>query len=235
MHDPIGIPACFSSSDHPDEPTSVPFTSWSIRFGSRTGWLRALQVQSRAETLEKTRLKAFRHRRYNCRCGLRPQGSQVRRIDLAAIGLLPRHCLRRRGHFTLGRSKKNAYRKTGCRPSLIEPILISRREHIFGKRKFTTRVMFNDKETFHNVSVECNSDGIDPVLEIRVNRKLAVEVKHLQWKFRGNESLNVGKMDCKFSGMFMIGSLVRVRDMAFSYLARFHRHHCRIRNSTLHQ
>ncbi|GMJ13234.1 hypothetical protein like AT4G12690 [Hibiscus trionum] len=93
----------------------------------------------------------------------------------------------------LGDQKKDAYRKTGCRPSLIEPMLISRREHIFGKRKFTTRVKFNEKGTFHDVAVECSSDGIDPVLEIRINGKLAVQVKHLQWKFRGNESINVGK------------------------------------------
>ncbi|KAE8719603.1 putative GDSL-like Lipase/Acylhydrolase superfamily protein [Hibiscus syriacus] len=93
----------------------------------------------------------------------------------------------------LGDQKKNAYRKSGCRPSLIDPILISRREHIFGKRKFTTRVKFSDKGAFHDISVECNSDGINPVLEIRVDRVLAVQVKHLQWKFRGNESINVGK------------------------------------------
>ncbi|KAE8730186.1 putative GDSL-like Lipase/Acylhydrolase superfamily protein [Hibiscus syriacus] len=92
----------------------------------------------------------------------------------------------------LGDQKKDAYRKTGCRPSLSDPILISRREHIFGKRKFT-RVKFSDKGTVQDISVECNSDGIDPVLEIRVDGKLAVHVKHLQWKFRGNESINVGK------------------------------------------
>ncbi|OMO81641.1 hypothetical protein COLO4_23465 [Corchorus olitorius] len=97
----------------------------------------------------------------------------------------------------LGDQKKDAYRKTGCRPSLIEPILVSRREHVFGKKKFSTRVKFNDKGTFHDISVECNnsinSDGFDPVLDIRVDGKLAIQIKHLQWKFRGNESINVGK------------------------------------------
>ncbi|XVF85067.1 hypothetical protein PTKIN_Ptkin17bG0088600 [Pterospermum kingtungense] len=103
----------------------------------------------------------------------------------------------------LGDQKKDAYRKTGCRPSLIEPILVSRREHVFGKKKFSTRVKFNDKGNFHDISVECNnctttssnnsSDGFDPVLEISVDGKLAIRIKHLQWKFRGNESINVGK------------------------------------------
>ncbi|XP_022724996.1 uncharacterized protein LOC111281525 [Durio zibethinus] len=101
----------------------------------------------------------------------------------------------------LGDQKKDAYRKTGCRPSLKEPMLVSRREHIFGRRKFATRVKFNDKGAFHDISVECNnsnssnssSDGFDPVLEIRVDGKLAIQINYLQWKFRGNESINVGK------------------------------------------
>ncbi|XVF43893.1 hypothetical protein PTKIN_Ptkin02bG0077500 [Pterospermum kingtungense] len=98
----------------------------------------------------------------------------------------------------VGDQKKDAYRKTGCRPSLVEPMLVSRREHIFGKRKFCTRVKFNDKGSFHDISVKSNdsiscSDGFDPVLEIRVDGKVAIQIKHLQWKFRGNESINVGK------------------------------------------
>lgn len=34
----------------------------------------------------------------------------------------------------VGDLKKDAYRKTGCRPALIDPILVSKKEHIFGKR-----------------------------------------------------------------------------------------------------
>lgn len=107
----------------------------------------------------------------------------------------------------LGDLKKDAFRKTGCRPSLIEPILVYRKEHIFGKRKFGTRVKFHEKGPIHNISVEgiCNMihgdhvtsdnnfDGLDPRLEIRVDGKLVVHVKHLQWKFRGNESITVSK------------------------------------------
>ncbi|KAB2090793.1 hypothetical protein ES319_A03G145900v1 [Gossypium barbadense] len=46
---------------------------------------------------------------------------------------------------------KDAYRKTGCRPSLIEPMLVFRREHIFGNKKFTMRVKFNEKGAFHDI------------------------------------------------------------------------------------
>ncbi|KAI3521023.1 hypothetical protein L1887_10481 [Cichorium endivia] len=40
--------------------------------------------------------------------------------------------------LVLSDMRKDAYRKTGCRPGLIDPILVSRREHIFGKKKFQT-------------------------------------------------------------------------------------------------
>ncbi|GLT74595.1 hypothetical protein SLA2020_463830 [Shorea laevis] len=96
--------------------------------------------------------------------------------------------------LVLGDSKKDAYRKTGCRPSLIDPILVSRREHVFGKKKFSTKVRLDEKGNFHGISIECNnSDGFDPRMEIKVDGKLAINVKHLQWKFRGNEFINLGK------------------------------------------
>ena len=49
----------------------------------------------------------------------------------------------------LGDLKKDAYRKTRCRPALIDPILVSRKEHIFGKEKFCTRIKFHDKGRLH--------------------------------------------------------------------------------------
>ncbi|KAF5726716.1 hypothetical protein HS088_TW22G00398 [Tripterygium wilfordii] len=105
----------------------------------------------------------------------------------------------------LGDMKKDAYRKTGCRPSLIEPILVSRREHVFGKKKFITRVKLNEKGKSQEISIECNSgicsnsnnnssvDGFDPEMEIRLDGKLAIHVKHLHWKFRGKESIHESK------------------------------------------
>ncbi|KAI3892679.1 hypothetical protein MKX03_005113 [Papaver bracteatum] len=102
----------------------------------------------------------------------------------------------------LGDQKKDAYRKTGCRPALIEPILVSRKEHIFGKKKFTTRAKFLEKGKSHEISVECNNNnncgsnfgGFDPEMEIRIDGNLALHVKHLHWKFRGNESIFVSKV-----------------------------------------
>lgn len=102
----------------------------------------------------------------------------------------------------LGNLRKEAFRKTGCRPSLIDPILISRKEHIFGKRKFITRLKFHDKGGLHEISIECKnrgggggsfSGGVEPEMEIRIDGHLVIHVKHLQWKFRGNESIHLNK------------------------------------------
>ncbi|CAI9102865.1 OLC1v1001219C1 [Oldenlandia corymbosa var. corymbosa] len=109
-----------------------------------------------------------------------------------------------------GDLKKDAYRKTGCRPALIDPILVSRKEHIFGKKKFCTKVKFHEKGRLHEISIECKSkcnisgnlssnggdlpNGIDPEMEIRIDGQLVINVKHLQWKFRGNESIHMNKV-----------------------------------------
>ncbi|PWA61351.1 hypothetical protein CTI12_AA373100 [Artemisia annua] len=99
----------------------------------------------------------------------------------------------------LGDMKNDAYRKTGCRPSLIDPILISRKEHVFGKKKFSTRVKFHEKGRFHELSIEAknkNTDhGVDSEMEIRIDGHMMIHVKHLQWKFRGNECINLKKVN----------------------------------------
>lgn len=109
----------------------------------------------------------------------------------------------------LGDLKKEAYRRTGCRPSLIDPILVSKREHIFGKRKFSTKAKFHEKGRCHEISIECKNKGnigngsdsvngvqlqVQPEMEIRFDGHLVIHVKHLQWKFRGNESIHLNKM-----------------------------------------
>ncbi|KAI4343698.1 hypothetical protein L6164_011016 [Bauhinia variegata] len=108
----------------------------------------------------------------------------------------------------LGDLKKDAYRRTGCRPALIDPILVSKKEHIFGKKKFSTRAKFHEKGRWHEISIECKNkgnggsiisngdsvNGVQPEMEIRIDGHLVIHVKHLQWKFRGNESIHLNKM-----------------------------------------
>ncbi|KAK7353978.1 hypothetical protein VNO80_19434 [Phaseolus coccineus] len=106
----------------------------------------------------------------------------------------------------VGDLRKEAYRRTGCRPALIDPILVSKKEHIFGKRKFSTRAKFHEKGRCHEISIECKnksniggesaSSGVEvqPEMEIRLDGHVVIHVKHLQWKFRGNESIHLNKM-----------------------------------------
>ncbi|KAK7291598.1 hypothetical protein RIF29_06871 [Crotalaria pallida] len=111
----------------------------------------------------------------------------------------------------LGDLKKEAYRRTGCRPALIDPILVSKKEHIFGKKRFSTRAKFHEKGSWHEISIECKinkgngggdshhvSGGVhqlhQPEMEIKIDGHLVIHVKHLQWKFRGNESIHLSKM-----------------------------------------
>lgn len=101
--------------------------------------------------------------------------------------------------LVVGDMKKDAFRRTGCRPALIDPVLVSRKEHIFGKKKFSTKVKFHERGKCHEISVECNNsisnhhvpEGLSPEMDIKIDGELATQVKHLQWKFRGNESIDV--------------------------------------------
>ncbi|KAE8688960.1 high-affinity nitrate transporter 3.1-like [Hibiscus syriacus] len=93
----------------------------------------------------------------------------------------------------VGDLKKEAYRKTGCRPALIDPILVSRKEHVFGRKRFSSRIKLDDeKSMFHEISIECKNK-VEPEMEMRIDNQLVLHVKHLQWKFRGNETFQVNK------------------------------------------
>uniref|UniRef100_A0A5B7B7F7 DUF868 domain-containing protein n=1 Tax=Davidia involucrata TaxID=16924 RepID=A0A5B7B7F7_DAVIN len=89
----------------------------------------------------------------------------------------------------IGDLRKEAFKKTNAiaTPSLSNAIFISKREHIFGKRVYGTKVQFCDNGQIHELSIECDTVGVDdPCLVIRVDSKMVMKVKHLRWKFRGN-------------------------------------------------
>ncbi|EPS71408.1 hypothetical protein M569_03349 [Genlisea aurea] len=96
----------------------------------------------------------------------------------------------------LGNLRKEAYRKTGCRPSLIDPILVSRKEHIFGKKRFVTRVKFHERGSFNEIVIlieNTNRSSEGQEMEIQINGIRAIHVGHLEWKFRGNQSIDLNK------------------------------------------
>lgn len=93
----------------------------------------------------------------------------------------------------LGDLKKEAYKKIEADPVLhSNAIFIAKREHLFGKRFYGSKVQFCDKGQMHDVTIECDTVGLnDPCLVIRIDSKMVMQVKRLKWKFRGNHSIVV--------------------------------------------
>lgn len=92
----------------------------------------------------------------------------------------------------IGDLKKEAFKKTNASPSLSNAIFISKREHIFGKRVYVTKARFSDNGQIHDLTIECSAFGVEnPCLMVRVDSKTVMKVQHLQWKFRGNDTILV--------------------------------------------
>ncbi|KAK3156285.1 hypothetical protein QOZ80_2AG0105210 [Eleusine coracana subsp. coracana] len=93
----------------------------------------------------------------------------------------------------LGDAKKDAYKRTKSRPSLEDAVLVSRRESVLGRRAFGARTRLDARRSKeHDIVVEI-ALGVprDPEMWVTVDGILLVHVKSLQWKFRGNETMQV--------------------------------------------
>lgn len=91
----------------------------------------------------------------------------------------------------LGDMTEDAYTKTHAKSISSETIMISRREHIFGRRLYATKAQFGENGRTHDIVIECNTRGREPRLCVRVDKQLVVQVKRLMWKFRGNQTILV--------------------------------------------
>lgn len=92
----------------------------------------------------------------------------------------------------LGDMEEEAYIETKSKLSL-DALLVSREEHVLRTESFATMVRFDDGKRSYEVLIECQTkEAGDPALVISVDREVAVEVKHLRWKFRGNDTIYVG-------------------------------------------
>ncbi|XP_022994849.1 uncharacterized protein LOC111802263 [Cucurbita pepo subsp. pepo] len=94
----------------------------------------------------------------------------------------------------LGDYKKKAYKRTKSRPALVEALLIYKKENVFAKKCFATRARFDERRKECDIVVEISASGAkDPEMWISIDGVVMVQVKNLQWKFRGNQTVVVNK------------------------------------------
>eukprot|EP00250_Pteridium_aquilinum_P001419 c11615_g1_i1 orf=322-1224(+) len=91
----------------------------------------------------------------------------------------------------LGDMTEDVYRKVQVKSISSETVMISRREHIFGRKLYTTKAQFGESGRMHDIVIECDTRGREPRLYVRVDKQLVVQVKRLMWKFRGNQTILV--------------------------------------------
>ncbi|XP_059651057.1 uncharacterized protein LOC132298685 [Cornus florida] len=72
------------------------------------------------------------------------------------------------------------------------PTLLSRREHVFGRRSYITRTQFMGSK--HEIGIECGGG----VLKVKIDGNVCLVVKRIGWKFRGNEKIVVGGLEVEF-------------------------------------
>ncbi|KAG0489114.1 hypothetical protein HPP92_007770 [Vanilla planifolia] len=92
----------------------------------------------------------------------------------------------------LGDLVKEAHRRTNATPPASNALLLAKREHIFGKKVYSTKAQLRDRGRVHEIMIQSETAGSsDPCLEIRIDKKRVMQVKHLLWKFRGNQTILV--------------------------------------------
>ncbi|KAA8527201.1 hypothetical protein F0562_008570 [Nyssa sinensis] len=95
----------------------------------------------------------------------------------------------------LGDYKKKAYKRTKSRPALVEAVMFYKKEHVFGKKSFSTRATFDQGRKEHDIVVESSTSGPrDPEMWISIDGIVVIHIRNLQWKFRGNQTVLVDKL-----------------------------------------
>ncbi|CAN8259519.1 unnamed protein product [Cochlearia groenlandica] len=96
--------------------------------------------------------------------------------------------------LTIGDLKTEALQRTKKPSSTKEPSLLSKQEHVHGKRVFYTRTAFGGEMSRreNEVVIETSLSGPDePEMWITVDGVPAIRVMNLNWRFRGNEVVTV--------------------------------------------
>ncbi|KVH96460.1 uncharacterized protein LOC112528375 [Cynara cardunculus var. scolymus] len=101
----------------------------------------------------------------------------------------------------IGDSPKQAYSKAKPTNPDKTQITVLRREHIFGiaTKKYNTKATFRGKT--RDITIDCTriAAGEDSRLCFYVDNKRVLVVKHLNWKFRGNERVEMDGVHIQIS------------------------------------
>lgn len=81
--------------------------------------------------------------------------------------------------------------------------LVSRREHCTGSTVYSTRARFSDVGALHDISIRCVGESHhnnttthhQPSLSVCIDKKTVMQVKKLQWNFRGNHSMYIDGLE----------------------------------------
>ncbi|XP_057504220.1 uncharacterized protein LOC130787788 [Actinidia eriantha] len=92
-----------------------------------------------------------------------------------------------------GDSPVEAYSKTRAKNPKKSQLMVLRREHVYGNKLYTTKANIRGK--IREISIDCRI-GDDSRLYFSVDSKRVLKIKHLNWKFRGNERI-------EFDGVFV--------------------------------
>jgi|UniRef100_A0A2N9FTJ3 hypothetical protein len=91
---------------------------------------------------------------------------------------------------------KEAYAKTKAQKPKSNQVLVLKREHVFANKIYTTRARFGGKT--REIQIDCGYND-DTRLSFSVDNKRVLQIKHLKWKFRGNERIEIDGVPVQIS------------------------------------
>ncbi|MBA0821069.1 hypothetical protein Goarm_017948 [Gossypium armourianum] len=99
--------------------------------------------------------------------------------------------------LVVGDSIKEAYARTRVQKPGKPQALVSRREHLYGNKLYTTKARFGSKRK--EISIECKAMKEGAELCFSVDNQRVLQIKRLKWKFRGNERIEVDGVSVQVS------------------------------------
>ncbi|XP_047335965.1 uncharacterized protein LOC124939544 [Impatiens glandulifera] len=94
--------------------------------------------------------------------------------------------------LVLGDQKKEAFKRTKSRPSLVDPVLLHKKETLFGRKHFCSRTVLGKNQKDREIMIDTSLSGpSDPEMMISFDGNVAIRVMNLHWRFRGNETVMI--------------------------------------------